>query len=230
MRTLVVDDERLARNRLRRMLARSEGIEVIGEAADGKEALEKITELQPDLVFLDIRMPEMDGIEVARCLPHDLHVVFTTAFDEYALQAFETSAIDYLLKPVESARLEAALAKLKRLKAPTAHKDLEYLVRELSSREGPPKISARRGETIHIFDPRQITRLHAQDRYIILRHGGQEYLLDDSIVGLEKRLGDWGFMKIHRSELINLEHVEGLTFEDDVLVHRKSGRKSLQRK
>ncbi len=216
MRTLIVDDERLARNRLRRMLARSEGIEVIGEATDGKEALVKIAELQPDIVFLDIRMPELDGIEVARRLPKDVHVVFTTAYDEYAVQAFETSAVDYLLKPIESDRLDATVARLQRLDAEPAHQELEQLLRKLASREGPPRISARRGETIHIFDPLLISRFHAEDRYIMLRHRGQEYLLDNSIVALEKLLAPWGFLKIHRSELINLEHVEGLTLEDDV--------------
>ena len=167
MRAIVVDDERLARNRLKRMLARLDGLEVVGEAADGKEALEKVALLQPDLVFLDIRMPEMDGIEVARCLPHNIHLVFTTAYDEYALQAFENSAVDYLLKPIEAARLDSTVVKLKKLRkleSAPAREDLERLVRELASREAAPRVSARRGDTIHIFDPLQISRFHAEKR------------------------------------------------------------------
>jgi DNA-binding LytR/AlgR family response regulator len=145
-----------------------------------------------------------------------VHLVFTTAYDQYALQAFETSAVDYLLKPVESTRLEATLEKIRRLRAPSPNVELEQLVRELAARQGPPKISARRGETIHIFDPRRITRFHAQDRYIIFRHDGQEFLHDGTIVALEEQLGQWGFLKVHRSELINLDFVESLSSEDDV--------------
>ena len=119
MRVLVVDDEGVARRRLVRMLSRMDEVEVAGEAASGDEALQQIASLRPDVVLLDIRMPGMDGLELAGNLPQPApHVIFTTAYQEYAVQAFERSAVDYLLKPVETDRLQAALDKVRRLDRP----------------------------------------------------------------------------------------------------------------
>ena len=215
MRALIVDDERLARRRLRRMLAELAGVEVVGEASDGEEALARVGELAPDVVFLDIRMPELDGLEVARRLPEDAHVVFTTAYDEYAVDAFAAAAVDYLLKPIEEKRLAAALDRVSRLRGGGERAELERLLAKLTERRRTPRVTARRGDTIRVFDPREISRFHAADRYTVFRHDGQEFLLDYSIVTLEKRLADLGFVKIHRAELINLGHVRALSREDD---------------
>lgn len=215
MRALIVDDERLARKRLRRMLEKAEGVEVVGEAADGEEALSRVAELAPDVVFLDIRMPELDGFEVARRLPEGAHLVFTTAYDEYAVDAFAAAAVDYLLKPIEEKRLAAALDKVGRLQGGEDRAELERLLKKLTECQTAPRVTARRGDTIRVFDPREISRFHAADRYTVFRHDGREFLLDDPIVTLEKRLGDLGFVKIHRAELINLGHVRALTREDD---------------
>ena len=215
MRALIVDDERLARRRLRRMLAELVGVEVVGEASDGEEALARVGELAPDVVFLDIRMPELDGLEVARRLPEDAHVVFTTAYDEYAVDAFAAAAVDYLLKPIEAKRLAAALDRVGRLRGGGERAELERLLAKLTERRRTLRVTARRGDTIRVFDPREISRFHAADRYTVFRHDGQEFLLDDSIVTLEKRLADLGFVKIHRAELINLGHVRALSREDD---------------
>ncbi|MBT8469054.1 MAG: LytTR family DNA-binding domain-containing protein [Deltaproteobacteria bacterium] len=218
MRALIVDDERVARNRLKRMLGRLEGVEVVGEAADGPDALERIAELEPDVAFLDIRMPGMDGLELAGKLPETTQVVFTTAYDDYALQAFETSAVDYLLKPIEAERLEAAVRKLEqRIGQPAAATaDLERLLEKLAGRDDPPRITARRGDTIRVFDPRTISRFHAEDRYTVFRHDGRDFLLDESITSLERRLGDLGFLRTHRSELVRLDAIRALYREDDV--------------
>ncbi len=215
MRVLVVDDERLARNRLRRMLERFEEVEVVGEAADGEEALARIAEQRPEVVFLDIRMPELDGLAVARRLPPDTRVVFTTAYDEYAVDAFEAAAVDYLLKPIESERLAAAVEKVRRLTPAVERGELERLLKKLAGGAETPRVTARRGDTIRVFDPREISRFHAADRYTVFRHAGDEYLLDESIVALERRLGDLGFVRVHRAELINLGHVRALKREDD---------------
>ncbi len=215
MRALVVDDERLARNRLKRMLGRIEGVEVVGEAADGKEALELIATLEPEVAFLDIRMPEMDGLELARRLPAETRVVFTTAYDQYAVDAFEASAVDYLLKPIESERLVAAVGKLRRYGGGPAAPELESLLERLAQRDEPPRITARRGDTIRVFDPRTIPRFHAQDRYTVFRHGERDYLLDESITSLERRLSPWGFVRVHRSELVLLGTIRALKKEDD---------------
>ena len=216
MKVLVVDDERVARNRLKRMLGRIEGLEVVGEAADGKEALERIVELEPDVAFLDIRMPEMDGLELARRLPESTRVIFTTAYDEYAVEAFETSAVDYLLKPVEAERLETAIRKLERRAARRETPDLERLLERIVGRDEPRRITARRGDTIRVFDPRTILRFHAQDRYTVFRHEGHDYLLDESITSLEERLADVGFVRTHRSELVSLDAIRALKREDDI--------------
>ena len=216
MRALVVDDERVARNRLKRMLGRLDGVEVVGEAADGAEALERIAELEPDVAFLDIRMPGMDGIELARRLPAATRVVFTTAYDDYAVQAFETSAIDYLLKPIEAERLEAAVRKVEqRVGRPAATGELQRLLEKIAGRDDPPRITARRGDTIRVFDPRTISRFHAEDRYTVFRHDGRDFLLDESITSLEERLADLGFLRTHRSELVRLDAIRALGREDD---------------
>lgn len=218
MTALVVDDERVARNRLKRMLARIDGVKVVGEASNGEEALENVAVLEPELIFLDIRMPEMDGLELARRLPDHARVVFTTAYDEYAVQAFEASAVDYLLKPIEAERLAAAVDKVRRLHQPAQPEELERLLRRLAERDEPPRITARRGDTIRVFDPRGISRFYAQDRYTAFHSEGSDYLLEESIVSLGKRLADLGFVQVHRSELVNIAHVRALKHEDDQTV------------
>lgn len=215
MRAVIVDDERLARSRLRRLLASHRDVEVVAEAADGEEALARVAEAAPDVVFLDVRMPELDGLEVARRLPAQARVVFTTAYDEYAVEAFAAAAVDYLLKPIEPSRLAAALDRIRRLKSGEERAKLEHLLERLTGPDAPPRITARRGDTIRVFDPREIRRFHAADRYTVFRHGGGEFLLDDSIVALEKRLAPLGFVRVHRAELINLAHVRALRREDD---------------
>jgi two-component system LytT family response regulator len=218
MRALIADDERLARKRLRRMLERLDDVEIAAEAADGEETLTKVSEVRPDVVFLDIRMPEMDGLEVARRLPEGIRVVFTTAYDSYAVEAFDAAAVDYLLKPIEEERLAKAVEKLRKLAATPASAELQLLFERLSERRATgelPRVTARRGDTLRVFDPREISRFHAADRYTVFRHGGREYLLDESIVSLERRLARLGFVKVHRSELINLAAVRALRREDD---------------
>lgn len=218
LRVLVVDDEAVARRRLLRMLDRLPGIEVVGEAADGRKALEQIGALRPAVVLLDIRMPAMNGLELARQLDDETHVVFTTAYEEYAVQAFEAAAVDYLLKPIESERLAAALDRARRLDAPVDRAELASLLRRVSGHEEPPRVAARRGDTIRLFDPRHIARFHSEDGYTVFRHDGRKYLLDDSIVSLAHRLKPWGFLQVHRAEMVNLHHVKALRKIDDTTV------------
>jgi DNA-binding LytR/AlgR family response regulator len=213
---LIVDDEAPARRRLARMLARLDEVEIVGEAADGDEALERIRETAPDVVLLDIRMPGRDGLEVATSLGGDgPHVIFTTAYEEYAVRAFEASAVDYLVKPVEPARLESALEKARRLGERQDPAALSRLLERLAGRSDPPRISARHGDAVHVFDAREIPRFHAEGGYSAFRHEGREYLIEDSIVSLERRLEAWGFLRVHRGELVNLEHVRALKREDE---------------
>ncbi len=206
MRALVVDDEPVARRRLARLLA-AEGVEVVGEAADGLEAVEAVALLEPDVIFLDIRMPRLDGLTLALerrgTLPP---VVFVTAHDEHAVAAFEAEAVDYLLKPVEPERLRRTLG---RLRSGTDAGRLGRVLERLAA-GGPPRLAARSGSTVRLFDPRRVARLSARRKYVVFTAGGRERLTDESLDALEARLGPWGFLRVHRSELVNAARVVAL--------------------
>lgn len=205
MRVLVVDDEPIARRRLIRMLGRVDGLTVAGEAEDGEDALRKIEELKPDLVLLDIRMPGLSGIAVARTTRFPL-VIFTTAHQEHAAEAFDAAAVDYLLKPVEQARLEQAIERAKTRKDSIAAADVRQLLQRLDP-QPVRRLVARRGESSWFVDPRQITTLHASDKYVTFRHEGKEHILDESLGDLETQLVTVGFCRVHRAQLVNLQRV-----------------------
>lgn len=219
MKVLVVDDEAPARRRMIRMLERAGGVEIVGQAADGVEALTELTRCQPEVVFLDIQMPALDGLALARQAELPL-VVFVTAHDEHALAAFELGAADYLLKPVKAARLEATLARLReRLSAKTGADDVELratLARlggsvAASAGEQPsPRLAVREGGSVRLFDARELGRIFASDKYSAFVHEGREQLLDDSLSQLELRLSAHGFVRVHRAELVNLAWIRAL--------------------
>jgi DNA-binding LytR/AlgR family response regulator len=200
------------------MLERLEDVEVCGEAADGEAALERLAQDPADVVLLDVQMPEMTGLEVAEQLPPTIHVVFTTAYAEYAVQAFEAAAVDYLLKPISPQRLGEALDRVRRLEAPTAARELTRLLKDAADREEPPRIAARLGDTTRLFDPRQISRFTSRNDYTVFHLNGRSYSLDDSMKALAERLETWGFLRIHRGELVNLHRVKSLRRVDDTTV------------
>jgi DNA-binding LytR/AlgR family response regulator len=213
VRVLVVDDEPLARRRLVRLLAQIAGVELAGEAADGVEALQSIERERPDVVLLDIRMPGLDGLALAESREGLPPIVFTTAHDEYAVRAFEVSAVDYLMKPVKLERLRAALAKA-RGRASGDGAGLRALLERLLPPEVAPVV-ARAGASVRVFDPRSISRFRAEDKYVVFRAGGRDHLLDESLSRLEERLAPLGFVRVHRAELVNLGHVRALHGRDD---------------
>lgn len=203
MRVLVVDDEAPARRRLVRMLGRLGGIEVVGEAADGEEALGLVRARAPQLLLLDIDMPEMDGLELAE-EPGLPPIIFTTAHAEHALRAFEVAAIDYLLKPISRERLAEAIERARaRASAPP-----------VAAPAASPRITARSGGTVHVVDATEITRFYAEDKVTVCAHEGRELLLDESLSALEQRLAAHGFFRTHRAELVNLAAVRALHSED----------------
>lgn len=204
MKVLVVDDEEPARRRLVRMLERLGGIEVVGEAADGEQALALVRERAPELLLLDIDMPEMDGLELAE-LPGVPLVIFTTAHAEHAVRAFEVAAVDYLLKPIARERLAEAI---ERARARVGRAGVASPVAD-----SPPRITARSGGTVHVIDASEITRFHATDKVTIFIHEGRELVLDDSLAALEERLSPHGFFRTHRSELVSLAAVKALHSE-----------------
>jgi DNA-binding LytR/AlgR family response regulator len=227
MRILVVDDEPLARARLLRMLAGIEGVVAVGEAGTGREALDKLAELAPDCLLLDVRMPGMDGLEVAEAT--DVPVIFTTAHDAYAVDAFELAAVDYLLKPVRRERLIRALDRV-RQGAAAGRSHLDALLAQRTAAPDKPsvaRISARRGDALHLFDPTEIVRFKAAGGYASFQRDGHEFLLDESLSQLEERLAPLGFLRVHRSELVRLDAVRALHGElGSTLVELSDGQRA----
>jgi DNA-binding LytR/AlgR family response regulator len=217
MKVLVVDDEPLARRRLLRMLRRIRDVDAVGEAGDGLEAAEKIRTLAPDVVLLDIHMPGVggDGMTLARGLPGRPAVIFTTAHSEHALEAFAASAVDYLLKPVELDGLKRALDRAARLVQPADPHRLAALLDRLGRPDDVPRVTARHGDTVRVFDARGITRFHVEDKYTLFCEDGREYLTEESLNQLEQRLAPFGFLRIHRGELVRLTAVRAIRFDGD---------------
>jgi two-component system response regulator AlgR len=207
LRVLIVDDEPPARERLGRLLAEIPGAQLIGEAATGAEALELAARLAPDVVLLDVRMPGLDGIETARhlgVLDEPPAVIFTTAYDQYAVNAFETRAVGYLLKPVRRDKLAAALAQADRLTRPQ--------LQRLAAAAGAPRrthIAVRRREQVRVIPLEDILYFQADQKYTTVRHLQGEDLIEEPLRALEEELGE-RFVRIHRNTLINAAHVQGI--------------------
>jgi two-component system, LytTR family, response regulator len=225
MKVLIVDDEPLARRRLRRMLARVSGVEIAGEAGDAGEARAQVAALKPDLLLLDIHMPEENGLELMATTPELPPVIFTTAYDEHAVKAFELAAIDYLLKPIEEARLAKALSRARERIGAKAT-DLVQLIDRLSGSQRV-RITARSGQRVLIIDAAEIARFSATDKYVVFHHGSEELILDESLNRLEERLNNLPFLRVHRSELINLDRVRALRHEDgETFVELEGGQRA----
>jgi two-component system LytT family response regulator len=206
IRTFLVDDEQPARERLLTLLRPFENIEVIGEAEDGVHALEKIKELRPDLVFLDIQMPVCTGLEVAASLPSPSPaIIFCTAYDQYAVDAFELAAVDYLLKPVNRSRLAIAIRKIEN-QQPAAREEQSgkvnaALLRQISrflARKGARYVVIPLAETICFISEEGLTRLHTAD---------QSYWIDPTLNDLEMRLDPFFFFRISRGGMVRLEAI-----------------------
>ena len=205
MKVLIVDDEPLARLRLQQLLAEAADVEVVGEAGNAADALSKCEELRPDLLLLDVQMPGVDGLTLAR--RSDLPpIIFTTAHPEFALDAFEVSAVDYVTKPITKERLFRALEKAR-------SRRLTDVLRDLQTAGRPVRIPARHQETYEIFDAREITRFFASEKYVVFLSAGREMLLEQSLNELEAMLEGHDFMRVHRGELINLGSVKRLSLE-----------------
>ena len=213
MRVLIVDDEPLARGLLAEQLAEQGGVEVVGEAANGFEAVRRCEELAPDLVFLDIQMPKLSGFEVLELLGDSAPaVVFVTAYDEYALKAFEVHAVDYLLKPVEPERLAAALDRARRRMAEAA---AGPDAAGLAAAARPPgraleRVLVREEGKIHVLAAERIDFVEARDDYLVFASGALRLRKQQTMADLEAQLDPGRFVRIHRSYLLNLERLARL--------------------
>ncbi len=209
LKTIIIDDEELARLRLRRLLTSyRDMIDVIDDAVNGEDGRQKIETLQPDLIFLDIEMPVYNGFEMLAKLQHSPHVIFTTAYDHYAIKAFEEDSIDYLLKPVEADRLELTIRKLEKLnRRSTSDLPLETLLRQMQVKKDRKTLTVKLGDRILLIKIADIAYIQAEDKYVFLCClDGRRHLTDFTITALEDRL-DNSFVRINRSTLINTDHI-----------------------
>lgn len=213
MKVLIVDDEALARSRLRQLSERMEGCTVVGEAANGREALEVFARENPDVVLLDIRMPGMDGLSAARKLAgleQPPAVIFTTAYDRFALEAFEARGVDYLLKPVRADRLEAALERARRPnRAQLEELELESSSGQQEGEGGRRHIRARMGDQLHLIPIEDIYFFRAEHKYVVVCHRGGEVLVEEPLKQLEEEFPD-RFQRIHRNALVAVDQVASL--------------------
>lgn len=208
-RTLIIDDEQLARQRLKRLLKPFEEFEIIGEAVNGADGLEQVDLLKPELVFLDIEMPMLNGFEMLSRLQHQPKVVFTTAYDQYAIKAFEEETIDYLLKPIESERLEKTVKKLQQsMQQPAAILPIEALMKQLLVKKDIKTLTVKIGDKILLIKLDDIIYIEAEEKYVFLHTAdGKKHLTDFTITGLEEKLPE-RFVRIHRSTLINTDCIK----------------------
>jgi two-component system LytT family response regulator len=209
LRVVIVDDEPLARAVVREYLRAHPGVEVVAECANGFEAVKAVTDLSPDLMFLDVQMPKLNGFEVLELLGRAVPVIFTTAYDQYALRAFEVHAVDYLLKPFSEERLAEALSRAgARLQAREAGPDVAALVAEARPRQGPvERVLIRDGAQVHVLPVARIDYVEAQDDYVCFKSEGKQYLKDQTMGALEATLDPARFVRIHRSYLLNIERI-----------------------
>ena len=206
MRVLIVDDEHLARALLREYLAQHADVEVVAECANGFEAVKAIAEHAPDLVLLDIQMPKLDGFEVVELAGAGPHYIFATAYDQFALRAFEVHALDYLLKPFSRERLAEALAQARqRMPSNSQAAGMQALVKEAAARHQPlERILIRDGARVHVVAGSSIDYIEAQDDYVGISAEGKRYLKHGSLSELEAQLDPALFVRIHRSYIVNV--------------------------
>jgi len=208
IRALVVDDEELARKRVRRFLEDIEGVEVVGEAENGVAGVPLIKEEAPDVVILDIQMPGMDGFQMLEELDEVPLVVFATAFNEYAIRAFEINSVDYLLKPIERERLGEAVERVRGLLNDDAKRseELERLA-ELVRNRGPGRLPVLRGKRIVLLDTADVVWAGIENELVFVHTIDERYMMNSTLAELEERLDPRRFFRIHRSTIVNLDHV-----------------------
>ena len=216
LRILIVDNEALARDRLRRLLTGDEGAEIVGEAGDGPAAVEAVRTLRPDLLLLDIQMPGLDGFGVLKLLSQDgplPAVVFVTAFDQHAVRAFESRALDYLLKPVTRARLQEALQRARERSetaAPAMPGGLRDLLAERAAGPKVRRVPIKTGERTTFVEMEEIDWLEVAGNYVILHVGKDSHILRESLAGFEAQLPTPPFLRVSRSAIVNLRRVKEL--------------------
>ncbi len=211
-KAIVIDDEPAARRLMKNLLLEhADAVEVIGEAGNGREAIEKIELLKPDLIFLDIQMPDLTGFEVIEKLQHKPNIIFTTAYEQYAIKAFETFSIDYLLKPIKEERLNHSIQKLKQFgktDSPINLNGLQQIIAQLKTPQKATALPIKTGDRIILIRFENISYLEAQDKYVfVFTVDGQKHLTDQTLSALEEKLPSH-FFRIQKSYIINKEKIK----------------------
>jgi len=208
LRVVIVDDEPLARAVVREYITVHPGVEIVAECANGFEAVKAVSELSPDLLFLDVQMPKLSGFEVLELIGRDVPVVFTTAYDQYALRAFDVHAIDYLLKPFSEQRFAEALTRARERLAARDVAPVDALVSETRATQTPlERVLIRDGSQVHVLPVDKIDYVEAQDDYVSFRSEGKSYLKDQTLGVTEGLLDPARFVRIHRSYLLNIDRI-----------------------
>jgi two-component system, LytTR family, response regulator len=211
LRVIIVDDEPLARAVIREYLAAHPDVTIVAECGNGFDAVKAVSELAPDLMFLDVQMPKLDGFEVLELLGRTIPVIFTTAYDTYALRAFDVHAVDYLLKPFSEERFAEALAHARNRRHGSAEEttpDIGALVADARPRQGPvERVLIRDGAQVHVIPVDRIDYVEAQDDYVCYVAEGKSYLKDQTMGAAEGQLDPARFVRIHRSYLLNIERI-----------------------
>lgn len=213
IRTLVVDDEKLARDRLSKFLQNMNGVEIVGQASNGVEAVRLIEEETPDLVFLDVQMPGLDGFGVLNAIKHQPQVIFATAFDEYAIRAFEVEAVDYLLKPISRSRLSESVRRVEeRLADHNPAPDLRQIVRALEAKERrhAAQVPVHKGKQILVLSTDDVYWFEVEYRLVYAYTASDRYMTSFTLKDLEERLDPEVFFRAHKSRLVNLNHVRAI--------------------
>ena len=207
LRTLVVDDEELARQVMRELLRAHPEIEVITECKNGLEAVKAVAEHKPDLLFLDVQMPKLTGFDVLELIGAEVPVIFVTAYDEYAMKAFEVHAVDYLLKPVGKERLAAALQRMRTRSAEKPPVPVELSAAARPAGQFAERLVVKDGTRVTLIPVAKLEYAEAQDDYVALASEGKKHLKQQTIASLEAALDPREFVRIHRSYVVNLERV-----------------------
>jgi len=233
IRALIIDDEQLARQRVRSLLGEESDVEVIGESEDGFEAVDQIQATKPDLVFLDVQMPDMDGFEVLRRVPQASLpvVIFTTAYDQHALRAFEVSALDYLLKPFKPSRFKEAVQRARELiankQAGVAARGLLTLLGQSPAPAGQlTRLAVKTPGKVTFVELDQIQAIEAAGKYAVVHVGKVNHVLRESMTSLESHLPSQRFLRISRSVIVNIDQIQELQpmFKGENLVVLKNGK------
>ena len=226
-KTIVIDDERLAREELKSMLSEFNEIEISDEARNGEEGIDKIKDQQPDLIFLDVSMPGMTGSDMLKKLDYIPHVIFVTAYDEFALKAFEVNALDYVLKPIDPVRLSEAIEKLRQKEETEFESENEKISREEKKLDTTDRIFIKDGEKCYFVKLEKVRMLESDGNYVKIHFGKNRPLVLRSLNSFEEKLDTGSFFRANRKFIINLDWIENVEnwFNGGLQVELKSGDK-----